>query len=106
MLEIVLMAASPYHPIDAGSTAESLTHSLMERAVVHGSARLGCEAPIHWAAHVEVPVLSDQDIRFQIHFTGLEQQNLVIRILRQPARNNGARRTGTDDDVVVTRLEI
>src|SRR5215813_5695347 len=88
LLEIVLMAASPDHSIDAGATAESLTHGLMERAVVHGSAWLGGEAPIHWAAHVEVPVLSDEDIRFQIHLTGFQQQDLVFRILRQPACNN------------------
>src|SRR5215813_8744829 len=100
------MAVSPYHPVDAGSTAESLTHSLMERAVVHGSARLGGEAPVHWAAHVEVPVLSDEDIRFQIHLPGLEQQDLFFRILRQPARNNGTCRARADNDIVVARLEI
>jgi hypothetical protein len=48
MLEIVLMAPSPDHSVDAGSTAEGLAHRLMERTVVNGSTRLGGEAPIHW----------------------------------------------------------
>src|SRR5215471_15203700 len=60
----------------------------------------------HWAAQLEVPAPSDQDIRFQIHLTGFKQHDLVFRILCQPARNNGTRCTGTDDYVVVARLEI
>jgi hypothetical protein len=96
------MASSPDHSIDAGSTTRDFSPRLMDRAVVYGRGRFGCEAPIHYPTLVEISVL---DIRLQILITDVEQ-HLAFRILRPAARNDGSRRTRIDNNVVVAGFVI
>src|SRR5262249_32720595 len=78
----------------------------MERAVVDCGRWFRRETPIHWASHVVVPVFGYEDVRLQIRIAGFQKEDVMIQLLRQAPRNHGARRPGTDDDVVIAGSEI
>src|SRR5712672_3053171 len=52
VLEVVLVTASPDHPVDAGTSPDSLAHGLGDRAVVDARIAFGGEAPVKFAAQI------------------------------------------------------
>src|ERR1700724_761518 len=80
VVEVVLVTASPDHPVYAGTSPDGLAHGLGDRAVVDARAAFGCEVPVKFAALIEEPSFGDQDAGLQIPAARFEQQHLRILV--------------------------
>lgn len=66
-----------------------------------GSARLGTEVPVEFAALIKKSAFGDENAGVQVLSACLQQKNLRIGSLRETSSDDGARRPGADDNVVV-----
>src|SRR3984893_18008947 len=101
VLEVVLVTASPDHPVDAGSSPNHLAHGLDDRAVVDARTAFGGEVPVKFAALIEEPSFGDQDAGFQILAARFEQEHLRIRVFSQASCHHRTGGAGTNDDIVI-----
>src|SRR6202163_2598737 len=92
VVEVVLVTASPDHPVDAGTSSDDLAHGLGDRAVVKARIGVGAKAPVVFTALIEKPSFGDQDAGLQILTACFEQQYLRVPILRETPRDYRARR--------------
>ncbi len=105
MIEIVLVAAGPDHPVDARAATNHLAHGLDDRAVVDLRAGLGSEGPVMFAALVEEPGFRDQNAGLQVCAARFEQQDLRARILGQAPSHDRTGGSRSNDDIVVARTQ-
>src|SRR6202521_1298759 len=101
VVEVVLVTASPDHPVDAGTSADHLAHGLDDRAVVDARTAFGGEVPVKFPALIEEPSFGDQDPGLQILAARFEQEHLRIRVFSQASRHHRAGGARTNDDVVI-----
>src|SRR6202140_3454616 len=90
VVEVVLVPATPDHPVDAGTSPDGLAHGLGDRAVVKARIGFGVKAPVVFTALIEEPSFRDQDAGLQILATGFEQEHSSIRVFSQASRHNRA----------------
>src|SRR5690606_6167758 len=101
--EIVVarMAADVDHAVDRGRPAKHLAARPEELAVVQIGLAFGVVVPVDKVGSDELAdARRHMDEKIRILAARLQQQNLVIRILRQPAGENATGAARADDDVV------
>ena len=93
-------ATHPHHPVDDGRTAQALAaRPILDLAI-------GTDRPRRVVVGVALPPegeiepLRDVEHRVLVTAAVLQQQHLVLRVLRQPVGQHTAGRSGTHDDVV------
>src|SRR5215469_3890735 len=89
---VVLVTASPDHAVDAGSTAQNLSHAHRNGAAIEVWVWPGVELPISLASDIRDPLAGIRDTGYIVVAAGLKQQDTYSRVFRETTCNCGPRR--------------
>ncbi len=100
MIEILRLAADIDEAVDRARTAEDLAARPHDLPAIDAGIRLGLEAPAQLRMHGAEIADGDMDPGIAVFRAGLEQQDAMARIGREPVGQDTARGAGADDDEI------
>src|ERR1700732_3072796 len=101
IVPVILVSTRPSHQIDAGSTAQDLSHIHWNGASVQMRIRLSLEGPVPIATKIGWPSTGLHDAGHIVAAAGFQQEHTDIRIFSQPARYHRTGGARSADDKVV-----
>ena len=100
-IEVGFGPTGPHHAVDGGRTAQQLAAGPVLDLTTRADRLCLVVVGVAVALEREEESLGDVDHRTPVAAAVLQQQDLILGILRQPVGQHRAPRSGADDDVVV-----